>query len=151
MAQDEISEAVLAEGQLALSQVDSSAYIVLPRILRRLVLQDREITGLNWHVPHRKSYVVSRERLLRFVAPDELGVEQAQTIPDQVILISRPDRDDLPELTAAALQTYVWRLLFHSRVHRFIDGLIAAGKLTAATVRLRIDRIGQSEFDEIRA
>ncbi len=151
MAQDDISEAVLAEGQQALQLVDPSAYLVLPRILRRLVLQDQEISGLSWHVPHRKCYVVSRERLLRYVAPDELGVEQAQTIPEQVILISRPDRDDLPALTSAALQTYLWRLLFHARVHRCLDQLIATGKLTLATVRLRIDRIGQSEYDEIRA
>ena len=151
MAQDDISEAVLAEGQLALQQVDSSAYLVLPRILRRLVLQFREVTGLSWHVPHRKCYVVSREQLLRFVAPDELGVEQVQTIPEQVILISRPDRDDLPELTSAALQTYIWRLLFHARVHRVLDNLVATEKLTPATIRLRIHRIGQSEFDEIRA
>ncbi|MDB5341188.1 MAG: hypothetical protein JWN70_6807 [Planctomycetaceae bacterium] len=151
MAQDDISEAVLAEGQRALQAVDPSAYLVLPRILRRLVLQSREITGLSWHVPHRKCYLVSREQLLRFVAPDELGVEQVQTIPEQVILISRPDRDDLPELTAAALQTYIWRLLFHSRVHRLLDNLIASEKLTQTTIRLRIDRIGQSEFDEVRA
>ena len=151
MAQDDISEAVLAEGQAALQQVDSSAYLVLPRILRRLVLQVREITGLNWHVPHRKCYLVSREQLLRFVAPDELGVEQVQTIPEQVILIARPDRDDLPQLTLAALQTYLWRLLFHTRVHRFLEGLVGSSKLTLATIRLRIDRIGQSEFDEVRA
>ncbi len=151
MAQDDISEAVLAEGQQALQQVDSSAYLVLPRILRRLILKLREVTGLSWHVPHRKCYVISRDQLLRFVAPDELGVEQVQRIPEQVTLIARPDRDDLPELTSAALQTYIWRMLFHARVHRFLDDLVARNKLTLATIRLRIDRIGQSEFDEIRA
>lgn len=151
MAQDEISEAVLAEGQQALQQIDPSAYLVWPRIVRRLVLQDQELTGLSWHVPHRKTYNVRRERLLQFVAPDELGVVQVQTIPEQVILISHPDRDDLPELTSAALQTYLWRMLFHARVHRKFDELITTGKFTIATVRARVDRIGQSEFDEIRS
>lgn len=151
MAQDEISEAVLAEGQQALQQVDPSAYLVWPRIVRRLVLQDQELTGLSWHVPHRKTYNVRRERLLQFVAPDELGVVQVQTIPEHVILIARPDRDDLSELTSAALQTYIWRMLFHARVHRHFDELIAAGKFTLATVRNRVDHIGQSEFDEIRS
>lgn len=151
MAQDEISEAVLADGQRALQQVDAAAYLVWPRIVRRLVLQDRELTGLGWHVPHRKSYNVSREQLLKFVAPDELGVTQVQLIPEQVILIARPDRDELPELTAAALQTYLWRMLFHARVHQELDRLMTAGKLNVAHVRERIDRIGQSEFDEVRA
>ncbi len=151
MAQDEISEAVLAEGQQALQQVDATAFLVLPRVLRRLVLQLREISGLSWHVPHRKSYLVSRDQLLRFVAPDELGVEQVQTIPEHVILIARPDRDDLTQLTSAALQTYLWRLLFHSRMHRAVDQLVTTGKLDRAGIRQRIDRIGQSEFDEIRA
>ncbi len=151
MAQDEISEAMLAEGQQALQQVDASAYLVWPRIVRRLVLQDQDLTGLSWHVPHRKTYNVKRERLLQFVAPDELGVVQVQTIPEQVILIARPDRDDLPELTSAALQTYIWRLLLHARVHREFDTLMASGKFTIATARNRIDRIGQSEFDEVRS
>lgn len=151
MAQDEISEALLLEGQQALQQVDPSAYLVWPRIIRRLVLQDHELTGIGWHIPHRKSYNISRERLLKDVAPDELGVVQAQTIPENVILIARPDRDDLPELTASALQTYIWRLLLHSRVHRHFDELVARGKFAIAQVRERIDHIGQSEFDEIRA
>lgn len=151
MAQDDISEAVLAEGQAALQQVDPSAFMVWPRILRRLLLQDQEVSGLSWHVPHRKSFLISRDHLLRFVAPDELGVVQSLAIPEQVILIARPDRDDLPELTSAALQTYLWRMLFHARVHRHFDQLIGVGQVNIATVRLRVDRIGQTEFDEIRA
>ena len=151
MAQDDISESVLAKGQQALQQVDSSAFLVWPRILRRLVLQNGDLTGLSWHVPHRKCYVVGREQLLQFVAPDELGLTQIQSLPERVILISRPDRDELPALTLPALQTYLWKMLFHARVHCHFDQLIAAGKLSVATIRAHVDRIGQSEFDEIRA
>lgn len=151
LAQDDISEALLIDGQQALTGVDSSAFLVWPRIVRRLVLRERELTGLGWHVPHRKCIVVSRERLLEEVALDELGSVAAQAIPDQVILISRPDRDDLPEITTACLHNYLWRMLFHARIDRHFRNLIVQGKLTLATARSRIDRIGQSEFDEIRS
>src|SRR5262249_3676712 len=44
-----------------------------------------------------------------------------------------------------------WRLLFHARVHLALEGRVAEGKLSATGVRQRIHRIGQAEFDEIRA
>lgn len=151
MAQEELSESLFAAGHRALQIVDPSAFLVWPRILRRLVLQDQDLSGIHWHVPHRKCYVTTRERLLTFVAPDELGLTRSEAIPDTVILISRPDRDDLVRTDAASLDSYLWRLLFHARIHAHFDHLIAAKQLTAPMVRARIDQIGQSEFDEIRS
>lgn len=151
MAQEELTESVFDAGHRALQSVDPSAFLVWPRILRRLVMQDQELTGIHWHVPHRKCYVVSRERLLTFVAPDELGLTSSQSVPDRVILISRPDRDDLVVASLEALEGYLWRLLFHARVHAHLNQLIESKQLTVAIVRARIDQIGQSEFDEIRS
>jgi hypothetical protein len=151
LAQEEFTESVFDAGHRALQSIDPSAFLVWPRILRRLALQDREVTGIHWHVPHRKCYVVARERLLQFVAPDELWLTSSQSIPDRVILISRPDRDDLVDATPEALESYLWRLLFHARVHVHLDRLIETKQLTVSTVRARIDQIGQSEFDEIRS
>jgi len=151
LAQEELSEALLEAGHRALQIVDPSAFLVWPRILRRLVLQDRGLTGIHWHVPHRKCYVTTRERLLTFVAPDELSLTHSNSIPETVILISRPDRDDLLKPDAPSLDSYLWRLLFHSRVHVRLDQLIASKQLTVASVRSRIDSIGQSEYDEIRS
>jgi hypothetical protein len=151
LAQVELTESLFDAGHRALQSVDPSAFLVWPRILRRLVLQDQELTGILWHIPHRKCYVVSRERLLTFVAPDELGLTSAESIPSRVILISRPDRDDLVGGSFEGLDGYLWRLLFHSRIHVHFDDLIEQGQLTLAVVRSRIDQIGQSEFDEIRS
>ncbi|HEY6174103.1 MAG TPA: hypothetical protein VIX73_06655, partial [Kofleriaceae bacterium] len=44
-----------------------------------------------------------------------------------------------------------WRAIFHGRVHLALDALTAAGAITRASIRERIHRIGQTEFDEIRA
>src|SRR5262249_61916321 len=44
-----------------------------------------------------------------------------------------------------------WRAIFHGRVHLALDALAATGAITRASIRARIHRVGQTEFDEIRA
>ena len=95
---------------------DPSLFFVIPRVLRRVLRHELEITNPWVRVPHRKSYVTSRERLLWFVAPDELGVDNAAQIPDRVILIARPEEDRLRRLNAENLARYNWRLVFHARI-----------------------------------
>ena len=65
----------VAELQQVLYRVDAAVLLVAPRILRRVIKLDRELPGIGLQVPHRKSYVLERVRLFRFVAPYELDVE----------------------------------------------------------------------------
>ena len=51
----------LAELQRILSQAEPAALLVPPRILRRVIKQDRRLGGLGLQVPHRKSYALDRD------------------------------------------------------------------------------------------
>lgn len=144
-------EQVIAAVERALRAVDDSAFLVQSRVLRRVIKQDGELPGLGFYVPHRKSHVIAGERLLNTVAPDELGLESAAALPPRVILIARPDEQELAELSDSDLLRNIWRLLFHARVHVAFDERFATGALNLAAIRARIDRIGQTEFDEIHA
>ena len=57
----------------------------------------------------------------------------------------------MADTPAADLLVRYWRWLFHLRVHAALEQRLAAGGLTAAGIRRRIERIGRSIFDEARA
>jgi len=80
---------------------------VRPRILRRIINQDRELPGVGWSVPHRKTYIISRERLLQYALAEELGTEPSASLPETVILIAQPDRDELVGTTREALYVQI--------------------------------------------
>lgn len=141
----------MAEAAQALSKADASAILVLPRLLRRAIKQDRHLPGLLFRVPHHKSYVIGIERLLQVVTSEELGLGSAAALPARVILIARPEERVLAGMTAPDLLTHCWRMLFHARVHVALEDQIHSGALSLAHIRARIDRIGQTEFDEIGA
>jgi len=140
----------IGELEAALRAADPAALLAPPRILRRLIKQDREIGGIGLRVPHRKSYLIAAESLLKIVDLDELGLAADHKLPPRVIVLARPDADRLAALTSGEALTKFWRLLFHVRVHAALDDKRAAGVLDAAAVRQRIRRIGQAEFEEAR-
>lgn len=130
---------------------DSGAFFVLPRVVRRVLQNELNITT-NWlPPPHRKSCVVERDQLLWLVARDELGVEPDAVLPQRMILIARPEEDRLEKFTRDDLLRYYWRLLFHARIDFELELKTAPGRLTTAELRRRIDSIGQTQFDEIRS
>lgn len=142
---------LLAEAAAAIREVDSAACAVLPRVLRRVIKQDHELPGLGFQVPHRKCYVISRERLLWLVAKDELGLKADDQYPPKAILLAAPGEQRLAEMDLAGVLSHYWRLLFHARVHLAMEEHLANGRLTPASIRERIDRIGQAEFDEVQS
>lgn len=144
-------EDLLRDAAQAVQAVDAAAFPVLPRILRRVVKQDHELPGLGIQVPHRKSYVITRDRLLWLVAKDELGLDPDDRVPPLVILLAHPGEQRLATMDLGDLLLHYWRLLFHARIHVALEEQIASGRLTPAVVRSRIDHIGQAEFDEIHA
>jgi hypothetical protein len=98
------------------------------------------LTGFGLRVPHRKSYVIDRDKLLAIVDRDELGVGKDYELPEMVILLPAADDED------DAIASEHPRLLFHAQVHRELKTLT----LSDADIRARIHRIGQAAFDEIR-
>jgi hypothetical protein len=130
--------------------VEPAAFLIEPRVLRRVVRQDRGVGLLTWHGTHRRSYAIPAERALRSLSPDELGLGPDEPLPPVLFLLARPDPDALEAHALDDLKLAFWRLLFHARVHAEVEAQVARGRLRPAELRERIDRIGQAEFDEIR-
>src|SRR5229473_257042 len=72
-------------------RVEPDAFLVPPRLLRRVIKHHREIGGIGLLVPHRKGYVIDREALLRCVRPAELGLAANAELPPHAFLMVRPD------------------------------------------------------------
>src|SRR5205085_2830973 len=106
-----------------LAAADPAALLVPPRLLRRVIKHDRKITGLGLQVPHRKSYVIGRDALLALADRDELGLEPDRDLPPTVLLLARPE----PEELAA------WPGADCGRVARVLADAVAAAALFAAT------------------
>ena len=141
--------AMLEQAIRALRDVEPAAFLVQPRVLRRVIKQEWDLPALTVQVPHRKSRIISRNTVIRHVDWDELGLEPNAELPDRAILIARPDDKHLESMSLGQLKLQIWRLLFHSKIHDAFDRLQDDGDLTAADFRQRIDQIGQVEFDEI--
>ncbi|MEO8699788.1 MAG: hypothetical protein ABI867_07080 [Kofleriaceae bacterium] len=136
-----------------MAEVDSElakqgALLVEERVLRRVIKGHRKLRGVGLQVPHEKCYALRKVDLEPHVEQEDLAIELAE-LPDRLVLISS-DRERLaahdPETTNAA-----WRSLFHGAIHQAFDDLLRAQKLTASAIRERINRVGQTEFDEIRS
>ncbi len=141
----------LAALEHAVRAVEPAALLVPPRILRRVIKEDRELPGFGYDVPHPKSYVIGREPLLRIADHADLGLAADAVLPEQVVLLARPDAEALAALTAGEALVDCWRQLFHARVHVALQAQIDAGRLTVAEVRRRIQQLGATEFDELRS
>ncbi|MBI5724073.1 MAG: hypothetical protein HZA50_08965 [Planctomycetes bacterium] len=143
--------AALESLQEALRAADASAVLAPPLLLCRVIKQHRRIQGIGLQMPHRSCYVMNRKDLLEIVDADELGLRDERDLPDRIILVARPDQDEIAGTPPPLMLLKLWRVLFHARVHLVMEMLHAEGKLTSAMIRRRIHQIGQTEFDEIRA
>jgi hypothetical protein len=137
----------VAELDRLLKTADPGALLLPTRLLRRVIKYDCHLRGLGLQVPHRKSYVCARDRLLSYVEPAEMGIGPGSDLPETLLLMAAPDDtpDGLPR--GATLLKY-WRLLFHARVHLALEQL--GERLTGTALRQRIERFSPAEFDEVR-
>jgi hypothetical protein len=129
--------------------VDPTALLVPSRVLRRVIKRDRKIGGVSLLVPHRKTYVVQRDLLLRVADREELGLGAGEVLPDWVILLSQPEADRLAKLPPQEVLFKHWRNLFHARIDLAMRHKLDDGTLNEHTVRARIERLGTTAFDEI--
>ncbi|MCC6126501.1 MAG: hypothetical protein IT426_16195 [Pirellulales bacterium] len=146
-----VERITLPELQRAVREADPAALLVLPRILRRVIKEDRRLAGYLYRIPHRKSYVIRRESLLEIVDCEELGVSPEEGLPDSVILLAQPAPQKLEATPSGEALLRCWRLLFHARLHLAVQQSLALGFLSPPQLRKRIQRIGEAEFEEIRA
>src|SRR5262249_43105232 len=123
------------------------AILVEDRVLRRVIKRHRRLGGVGLQVPHATSYALPKARLLELVEADELAFAP-QLLPERVAIFTG-SRDQLAAGTPEALSR-AWRAIFHARIHDVFDDKFARKELTTSAIRERINRVGQTEFDEIR-
>jgi hypothetical protein len=125
-----------------------AAVLLEDRVVRRVIKKHRRLPGIGLQVPHARCYTLPRADLESLVERDELPVDPA-VLPAHVALIGGSRAalaaGDPGELSRA------WRAIFHARVHQAFDERLAQNAITPASIRQRIHRIGQTEFDEIRS
>src|SRR5437016_4251791 len=85
----------IADLQGAVAQAEPAALLVQPRILRRVIKKDRRLSGPGLQVPHRKSYAVDRDDLLRIADRATLGLAPDRELPATVLLLPLPDAAQL--------------------------------------------------------
>ena len=71
-----------------LKGVDPAALLVPPRVLRRVIMRDRDLGGMGLVVPHRRSYVIAREPLLHIA--DRRGTLEVGKRADLIVLAANP-------------------------------------------------------------
>ena len=130
--------------QDALRAVDPAALLLPRRILRRVIKRHRGLGGLGLSVPHRKSYVLERDELLRLATSDELEIADPAKLPATLCLLQQPYALELSQMPAGHALRDTWRLLFHLHVHRQLDGTLTPEKVEAS-----VRRLGQVVFAEV--
>ncbi len=138
-----------ADLQGRLSAADKSAFLVKPRLLRRVIKQHAGAAGFGVQMPHGYSYALDSAALLKLVDAADLGLPPDTPLPSKVILLPRPDAEALAGATPEEILVRTWRRLFHARVHLALEQKANDGKLTDLEVRDRIRRLGEAEFDEV--
>jgi hypothetical protein len=134
-----------------LTAADPAAVLAPPRVLRRVIKRHGRVEGLGLQVPHRKSYVLTREELFAVAGRAELDLPAGRQLPDTVILLPRPAAGKLASRPAELTLRKYWRLLFHARVHAALRHRRRDGTLDEKAVRDRVRRLGLTEFAEAAA
>jgi hypothetical protein len=140
----------LADLKQAVFAADPAAVLVSPRILRRVLQAEFRVPYLLAQAPHEQCYFFDRQVLFRYVEQDELDLEPDRLLPPTVILLTRPTAEQLQDRDREALLLEYWRLLFHARIHLELHRRHLEGQLTPADIRSRVERIGETAFQEIR-
>jgi len=133
----------------AVHAAEPAAFLVEQRVLRR-VIKHHLLSHLGLHVPERDAYAVEREVLLQAVERDELAPADVP-LPEVVYLIARIAPEEAPPGGMPTLLLEYWRRVFRCRVESTVAAKFQRGELTRTQLMQRIDRIGQPEYDEVRA
>lgn len=133
----------------ALRAVEPQAFLVPPRIMRRVIRLHCHLGPLAAAIPHRKSYLIDGQTLANIVEPDELGLAPGEPFPPQVFLFALPSSDSADQPLDLLLRSY-WRRLFHLRIHQTLESKRAMGALPAAEATERLRQLGANVMAEIR-
>lgn len=137
----------ITELRRALTQADPGAFLVEPRVIRRIIRERYNFAKLASAIPHTESQIVPSADIRHLVHPDELGLTDFSSLPETCVLICEPDEDEMQHWPTQELLQQVWRRLFHARVD-FVLITKLKSELHRSDVQERIAKIGQVDFDE---
>ncbi len=138
-----------ADIEHAVHAADGAVFFAERRVLRRVV-KHALLSHLGLHVPDRAWFVIDRETLLQAANRDELFPLDAP-LPETVYLLRRTESELALVLGLETVLLDYWRRVFRCRAEFTIRERFRMGEITDEGLRQRIDRIGQSEYDEVRA
>lgn len=141
----------LGELLAAVRTAAPEAFLVPPRILRRVLRHELGSARFAEPAAARESCPIDARRAEEWLDPDELGLPPGTPWPPSLLLLAQPDDDELRTTPLPDLLQHFWRLIYRARVHQAFRQRLVAGRLPRTALLQRIDRIGQSQFDEVRA
>src|ERR1700737_1161309 len=98
--------------QKALQEAEPAAVLVALVVFDMIIRQPLQQPGWMWTVPHRRTWIVERQFLFRYVEQEDLLVRPDQLLPATVLLLETPA--DAERVSQAELLGTYWRLLFHA-------------------------------------
>lgn len=137
----------IEELRRALSHANPSAFLVEPRVIRRVIRERFGFAHLSASIPHAESQIVPADDVRHLVHPDELGLTSFSDLPTDCLLVCQPDEGELEHWPMQELLQQVWRRLFHAEIDRELLRRLHTD-IHRADVQERIASIGQVEFDE---
>ena len=137
----------IEELRRALSLANPSAFLVEPRVIRRVIRERFGFAHLSASIPHAESQIVPADDVRHLVHPDELGLTSFSDLPTDCLLVCQPDEGELEHWPMQELLQQVWRRLFHAEIDRELLRRLHTD-IHRADVQERIASIGQVEFDE---
>ena len=138
----------IPELRKAVRQADDSAYLVEPRVVRRIIRELHGFARLSSRIPHTEVLVAKAHDIRQLAHPDELGLIDFQQLQPLSILVAQPEEHELEGHSLQDLMQMTWSRLFHGRIDLRLRNAINDGSLTRTKAEDFIDQVGQTEFDE---
>lgn len=138
----------IPELRTAVRDADNVAYLVEPRVVRRIIRELHGFARLSSRIPHIEVLVAKSNDIRALAHPDELGLEDFQQLAPLSILVAQPEEHELEGHSLQDLLLMTWGRLFHGRIDLRLRNQVNDGSLTRTRAEDFIDRIGQTAFDE---
>lgn len=141
----------IVELRSAVRQACGDAFLVEPRVVRRIVRELHGFARLSARIPHTEVLVVHAENVKSLAHPDELGLEDFQSLPTLSVLVAQPEEFEIEKHCVQDQLQVLWQRLFHGCIDLQMQRHMNSGRLTRDSVHACIDKLGQVEFDEAHA
>jgi len=142
------SSSKIPELRRAVRQTADCAYLVEPRVVRRIIRELHGFARLSTRIPHTDVLVAKAFDIRSLAHPDELGLQDFSQLAPLSILVAQPEEHELDQQPLQDLMQLTWSRLFHGMVDLQFSVAVNDGRINRAKVQEAIDNIGQVEFDE---